>query len=367
MLKANNVISTLARPLYFYKLYELLSRLDDPGFELLILSKQTNVKGARKYFCIRSKTFIESYDMVGNHNHLYEVIRENCPVKPFLDLEYQVSLNTEFDPVLALTQLKVSLSEVVKSDCGVKIGNGDFLVLTSSSLEKSSFHLIINHDQLRMSNIKSLSVLVHKSIDRCTEAGVSLEVANKSGSTCFVDTGVYCPNQNFRIFLSMKLGSNRKLLVDSTDEHHLFLATNPSSFPKGNLNRSILEASLITTNHKSSLKQSMNDTKNNLSSFSTTKTVPSSFLRTNYHSELNPVVQQAVISATNSRAIILSVKLKGDLFSLKLDPKPFCINSNKVHVNNNTYVLVNTKSMEFCINCLHPNCRSVKKAYVKLG
>ena len=366
-----NYISNPSKFIYFNKLKFLLDKIKEPSQHLLILSEQISEAGIRRFFMIDRQQFLETHDLLDEFNTFYEIIRSNIPVKPFLDLEYQVELNPDLNPTHLLNKIKISLAATILEDHGVEIHEADILILTSSNHRKQSFHLIVDHDSLRIPNIMTLGLLVHRTILHCETEGINLNIRTDGGHGSFVDLSVYSKNQNMRLFGSRKLGSDRVLKLDDRDTHHLILATSPEAYPRGGLSKLILKASLITASspnssttsstlatHKTSPTTTM-ITSSTTTSTTTTKTTssPNISRRRLEAPSITPEISEHILQTTGSQSFTIVKTLNEDIHILKLLPKPTCPTAGRTHRHNNTYVTINMGSRCWWISCRHPSCQ----------
>ena len=209
----SGVVSTPSNLIGFWKLNDLLMRIDDPSGELLVLARQETVRGSRIFLAINRRQFLESFQL-NVTSSLYEVILEGATSKLFMDLEYVRALNPTFDLDRALHNVKESICVIMSQEFGLEVAFSDILTLTASSPDKVSYHLILDKPGTMADNIYEVKRLVRKISSHCMENGQNLLINWSKGTNSFVDMGVYSNNQNFRIYYTEKAGSRRRLLVD---------------------------------------------------------------------------------------------------------------------------------------------------------
>ncbi len=110
-------------------------------------------KGFRRFIPIRNWTELwkQYEDEPIKYRYLFEVIRSDQPSKPYLDIEWKREEGSKInhktiDYTEFVNRLKKDVIGIFKSRYDVNLDNNNVLILTSHSIEKSSFHLIINKE-----------------------------------------------------------------------------------------------------------------------------------------------------------------------------------------------------------------------------
>ena len=166
---------------------------------ILCFSKQVSSNGSRKFASALFDKFSRYYfGLLPGNRHMYEIIHGDEFIKPYFDLDCTIELNPGFDHNSAIKELIRVTGLVVEENSGIKLGSGDWLILSSSNSKKISYHLIVNHARLRIRNMSVLKNMVLIILDRLKGSDISTNVATKTGTKSFVDMSVYGRNQNFR-------------------------------------------------------------------------------------------------------------------------------------------------------------------------
>lgn len=180
-----------------------------------IASFEVDLSGKRRYIVTSISRFWSFYKGLKKRNH-YEVIRPNRKLKLFLDLEFYLDENPNKDGI-KMTKLVINhFNRVLEEKFQYKNDLSDVLILDSSRQSKYSIHLIFK--KVVFEDIQSVKNFVEIVLKNLTDQDrQSLKVVRKDKTVNFVDQAVYGQFQNFRMFMSEKLGSSAALRVASFD------------------------------------------------------------------------------------------------------------------------------------------------------
>ena len=354
----SGAVSTPSNLIGFWKLNDLLMRLDDPSGELLIVARQESVRGSRIFLAINRRQFVESFQL-NVTSSLYEVILEGASSKLFMDLEYVRALNPTFDLDRALHNVKESICVIMNQEFDLEVVFSDILTLTASSPEKVSYHLILDKPGTMSDNIFEVEKLVRKISSHCIENGQNLLINWYKGTRSFIDMGVYSNNQNFRIYYTEKTGSRRRLLVDKTDMKHIILSETADVKDRIDLHRLVLEASLVSGPRRLQSAGKIT-TENNQ------KLLKINNLAIEKKIESITELEESMLKIIGGAKIVTKKKIGDHISSYRIWPKPACITAGRVHRRNNTYVLVNSLDRSWRRHCLHPDCLTTTSVYESL-
>lgn len=130
-----------------------------------------------------------------------ELILENTPVKPYLDIEWLKSKYPELDCDELKLDIKNGLKTIFKDEWGVKLNTRDILFASChrkyNDTFKFSFHVIVNSNpQIIFENTNCASIIASK----------LRGLKEFSSHPDIIDIGVYSKTQNFRIVGHCKQG-----------------------------------------------------------------------------------------------------------------------------------------------------------------
>lgn len=171
--------------------------------------------GRKGFLCCGYKMFVEKYYREKKQKCFYEIVRENVPVKFYLDVE-------SVDPqTMGLwDQFKSRLESFFHENYGC---DPEITVLDSSTPEKLSKHVIV---QMFFYTVVHVSTVVVEFMEYAPEF------------VPIIDPAVYTKNRCFRILYSSKFGKNRPLKLDGCceqeyDHYDLFKTLICPFIPRG--------------------------------------------------------------------------------------------------------------------------------------
>ena len=209
----------------------------------IIASFQVSLGGSRKYLVTSRNKFWEFYINLKSKK-FYEVIPSHRPVKLYFDLEYEKQNNSNKDGVWMTGQLIELVNLHLREKYDYENSIEDVLVLESTTDHKFSIHLIFIEVLFR--NVQEVKNFVTNFVNEVNKKEPGLfEVYKKSKKVSFIDQSVYSNKQNFRMYLSEKLGKSTPLTVSEMDVSTLKLFRENQS-EKLVLQQEVFFSSLIT-------------------------------------------------------------------------------------------------------------------------
>ena len=197
--------------------------LNKHGGELNVFAFEVDSTGKRNFLAAHPENLWSFYKHLKlPQKHFYEVIPEGRPCKIYFDLEYKIDLNQSVDGENMLKKFVAFLVEDIKTTFDVAINaRKDVIDLISSTAQKFSHHVIVNHKKLIFANNYHVGAYVKflcYKMKQKPEFELTLDRQEKFASRdinekvivkgIFVDEGVYTKNRNFRMYLSSKFNKN---------------------------------------------------------------------------------------------------------------------------------------------------------------
>eukprot|EP00887_Chlorella_sp_A99_P007573 scaffold28.g7573.t1 len=186
--------------------------------DLRVFSAETGPEGRRRFLVTRYAVLWARYvDMLPQHRHFYEIIREGWPCHLYFDLEYAVGANPGADGGAAVDALLALLGEELQERFGLELQPDWVLELDSSTATKFSRHLIIRIPGAAFATNAHAGALVAALCLRARQRRgddsrcAALFEGSPSAEALFVDVGVYSRNRAFRLLLSSKAGKDAVL------------------------------------------------------------------------------------------------------------------------------------------------------------
>ena len=172
---------------------------------LPVFSRDVGERGAKSFFACGYDHFVEKYYRRLFHRkdspHLYEVLQWHLPTKIYVDIDGGAEVADVDGIVLAFAE---HMKREVQRLLG--LANMEVAILTASSCEKRSFHLV---GQVFMENIEAVKGIV---------AAMCASFLHREKLEAVLDMGVYTRNRSFRLLYASKKGSDRVLfLIDSPE------------------------------------------------------------------------------------------------------------------------------------------------------
>ena len=137
---------TISKPKFinYYILNKIVNDCNIDDFIFIAVDKNTN--DAKKFFHKIPVTEINKLlHFISSNNHCYETIPENCCVKPYFDLEMEYEyLTTEIQKEKLNIFIEWLICKI-KAIFAIELTINDLQIINSSTLNKLSYHLIIQN------------------------------------------------------------------------------------------------------------------------------------------------------------------------------------------------------------------------------
>ena len=197
----------------FWRLKEasdFVARNSDEG--LNIFAFQVALNGSRKFKVVTFTQFWNIYESL-EPKYYYEVVLPDVKCKLFLDIEYEGSLNPEKNGDNMVTKLIELLLAKLRQDFGHQISVSDVLVLQAYHKTKFSTHLVF--PQTVFKNIDEVGGFIKNftTLLSAEDREFFSVIHEGRGVQLFIDNSVYRRNQQFRCFMSRKMGRSNPLVI----------------------------------------------------------------------------------------------------------------------------------------------------------
>ena len=329
--------------------------------ETIVAAFQITLGGQRKYIVTSFKHFWNFYIKLSNKK-FYEVIQSDRPVKLYFDVEFMKLENPKMDGYLLTEKLIELVNLHLREKYNCENSFNDVMVLESTTEQKFSIHLIFVGTIFRsIQNVRKFVTQFLKIVNE-NHRGI-FEVQKKNKTVSFVDVSVYSEKQNFRMFLSEKLGKSNPLLVSKMDRFTSRLVPNCQS-EKFVLQQEIFFSSLITNvkGHQTSYVEdggeedyfSTSERRTHADSMSLTAScrASSSLSLSPY-----PEVDNFITDLVKPDGFIRSWKYFKDsnMFTFTIGNNKYCQNVRRHHTNNHVYYTLCLKTLSVkqrCFSCV---------------
>lgn len=300
-------------------------------------SWETNLGGRRKYFVSKLEDFWKNYiQRTSSDRKVYEVIPPSLPSKLYLDLEYMKAENISKDGDAMLKILIDETSVLLKTMFDHQVCQEDILILEATTNSKFSLHVIFTETIFEDNTSVGDFVKLLVSVLNEKHPGMFM-VTNKSRLTNFVDTSVYKSRQNFRVYLSRKLGKSNTL--------HLSDAANDSwNF---RTDEDIFKASLISNVTEKKRVISYKETKS--VNVSATPSVKVNSTLGKYKSPYHEI--ENMIAAKVYPGFIRDCIYQPSRLIFPISGNRYCDNVKREHTRNNIYYIVRLEDLTFTQAC----------------
>lgn len=196
----------------------------------LTFSHEIDFGGKRKFLTSSLDDFWSLYLSKSEKNRkFYEVIPSQSHSKLYYDLEYPVEENELKDGRKMLDILIEETIMMLDEMFGHRVLKDDILILEATTPLKYSLHVIFTKTVFDNNLSIGCFVKVLKSKLQERHSGL-FDVQNKGKTVSFIDSCVYKKHQNFRLFLSRKMGKENYLLLSSIRNDSWKLASNEDIF-----------------------------------------------------------------------------------------------------------------------------------------
>jgi hypothetical protein len=180
---------------------------DDPDFGYQKIIQILNHNSYRRFLPIVSwKDFWDQYkDEPIKDRHVFELIRSDQPCKPYLDIEWHMDKKSndarKADYTEFVGKLQKDLITIFKNRYKIKINENSIMIATSHSVDKASFHVVINK------LINGKTIVYRTNLKHYPESAWDLWVALVEHDTKYndvLDKTVYTTDREFRAIFSNK-------------------------------------------------------------------------------------------------------------------------------------------------------------------
>ena len=183
----------------------------NPSFENNIITQILDSDFNRRFITFESwdKCFDAHKDKNFQDRHIYEIIRNDRPCKPYLDIEWPIdNLKNEKEKIDQFIEiLKRDIVEIFQKRYNLKIKDDDIYILKAHSDKKVSFHVIIN------AIIKGKLMVFENNLrfQKGSAWDLCYALLNKNKDFYYkkVDELVYTSDREFRTIYSNKTNENR--------------------------------------------------------------------------------------------------------------------------------------------------------------
>ena len=344
-----------------YKLSEVLKNEDKELVDQrnIVIAEQIGTDGRRKFALVNLDEFLEFY-IKKKEKHYYEVMIQSRLKKLYLDIDVNSKNSTTLERDEEIWNFIRFLTKKIEDITKIKLEENDWIFLNSSSLDKRSFHAILDHENLRFRDNSSMKTLIRDTVSEFEQL-MNEPRKVKKDSMKIIDQKCYCKNQNMRLFLSSKMGSNRILKLDDRDQK-VFKMTEEF---ETDLTKKMFKSALITEGIERPIifEDIMNEYRENKEKMETVdlKMEKAGSKRQIVKVDKWAVDMKRLIKDKLEKEISYSNN-KDDNWFLKTNPPMVCPFEKRRHRNNNTYVRVNNKRMIWSVKCMNEECRKKKSA-----
>ena len=320
----------------FFRLSEaLIAKNSSQGS---ILSWEVGLNGKRKFLLTPSmEQFWEKYVTLSlEEKKYYEVIEDNSPSKLYFDVEYKVNQNPHKDGGEMSIRLIQTTNDLLNEMFDHKVAVDDILVLEASTPVKFSQHIIYTKTKFENNRMVGEFVKVVKK-RLCEKFTGQFEVVHNGRVVNFVDINVYKKNQQFRMFLSRKLGKMNPLVLSSSLN---------STWKCDSLEnkRTIFMASLVTRMEDSSSLLQMQDSRQIASDCVSSSSVIA--LEKSPYKEVEDMLTEIVRPGYIRDCVFYPSRIVFNIGGSR-----FCQNVNRQHTSNHIYFICDLKELTLVQGC----------------
>jgi hypothetical protein len=164
-----------------------------------------------KYDKLPYNYFILNYfedveEITKTNNNLYEILLNNKPIKPFLDIDLYIDdYDFVVDENLLLKYVLDEYTKIFYNCFNIKIDFNDFVVICGTTNKKISFHIIVNNGYYFFNNTQQKEFIKYIHFK-------NIVLENKIELKNIIDLSVYSKNKN------LKLPNQSKLLKEYEKE-----------------------------------------------------------------------------------------------------------------------------------------------------
>ncbi|KAL4438218.1 hypothetical protein ABPG77_010579 [Micractinium sp. CCAP 211/92] len=349
-----------------------------PGLE--VFSVEVNTEGKRRFIATSRELFWKRYcDMMPEHRHYYEIIRQGRPCHLYFDLEFATTDNPGLDGKAATDAVVALVGEKLRGAFQLEMQPGWVLELDSSTEAKFSRHLVIRIPDAAFASSAHVGAFV---LQLCAAArerrgedprAALLTVTKGDEEALFVDPAVYSRNRAFRLYLSSKKG--KQAVLHNTgryggamlSQHQMFEASLITAVePGARLLRSFDEAAEEEAEGPAAARR-------RALRGAAAQGAPGGGLlgvAACYGPCPYPALEEFITSVCCEGGMQGRVRswaaLEDDLLLFTMRDNRFCSNVGRPHKSNGIYYVVDLRGGSWCQKCFDPDCRHYRSPLAPL-
>ena len=325
----------------FYRLSDAVG-LSITSPQSSVFSWEIALKGKRKFLLAPVEEFWTKYETWPDKKY-YEVINSDHMSKLYFDVEFPVKENLQKDGLQMAKKLLEVTSELLKEKFNHDANDKDILVLEASTSLKFSLHIIFTKTVFRNNQIvgKFVKNFVKKRLHE--QFPGQFEVMKRGRIIDFVDSSVYGKSQNFRLFLSRKLGKMNPLLLCSS------LNSPDWKCDSSENRRNVFMMSLISNIDASISPLSIEETSQELRQPTSAYLNVHGGTKGTIYTEIEEMVNQIVKPGFIRDSIIYPGYNSIIVFSIT--GTRYCANVRREHTSNNVYYICNLNELTLVQAC----------------
>ena len=325
---------------------EHFESLSEPKVGPYIFSFQVDISGSRKFIVVNKEDFWKFYKTLKPRFH-YEVILPKMKCKLYFDLEFSKKLNIHKNGYFMVKTLINLVNDKLSSDYQVINTANNVLILESFTKNKFSCHLvfptIIFENNIQVGGFVDNFISTLSIEDRRI---FTVQSSVVDADALFIDQSVYKRNQQFRLFMSTKMGKNNPLIVSdiSSSPHKVF---NKETFYCSLITNVDASVEAIKTNFVTSSSSHVNNTD--------TRELMSSELSP--FSEIDQILSDIVFPG---RITGWTYHSPSQTYCYNVVGYSYCRNVQRSHSNSKVYFLFCVRNFSLWQQCWSQKCRDYK-------
>ncbi|GAB4817437.1 hypothetical protein N2152v2_004483 [Parachlorella kessleri] len=336
----------------------------EAGRPLRVFSVESGPEGKRRFMATTYCQLWRRYsDLLPQHRHYYEIIRQGWPCHLYFDLEYAVADNPGCDGPAAVDALLGLVAQLLQDKFSLQMEDSWVLELDSSTDAKFSRHVIIRAPGAAFGNNLHVGAFVRELCCRAGEArqahsscpAARVFVKKGTQETLLVDLGVYTRNRAFRLYLSSKAGKDA--VLDCTGRFGGASLTQQEVFQRGLICDVDPFATLLTCFDESR------------EAAAGTAGTPGTAVQ--YGPSPFPQIEEFITSVCKEGGSAGSVRSwalldGGSLLLFSMRGNRWCGNIGRQHRSNGVFYVVDLQQGWWCQRCYDPDCRSYRSPLTAL-
>ncbi|KAL4448454.1 hypothetical protein ABPG75_005673 [Micractinium tetrahymenae] len=353
----------------------------EPGLD--VFSVEVSTEGKRKFIATSRELFWKRYrDMLPQHRHHYEIIRQGRPCHLYFDLEFATADNPGLDGEAATDAVVALVGEQLRGSFQLDLQPGWVLELDSSTEAKFSRHLVVRIPGAAFASSAHAGAFV---LQLCAAAkeqrgedprAALLIVKKGEEEALFIDHAVYSRNRAFRLFLSSKKGKQAVLqntgrygraglTQQQTFEASLITAVEPGARLLRCFDESAEEEAAGAAAAAAARRRALRG--------AAPRGVPGSGplgVAACYGPCPYPGLEAFITSVCCEGGVQGRVRswaaLDDDLMLFTMRDNRFCGNVGRPHKSNGIYYVVDLRGGSWCQKCYDPDCRQYRSPLAPL-